>query len=258
MTKLIGIHSVREALAAGRPLERVIVAQGRHGDRIAEIIELARQRGVPVRFEDRERLDRLAESRHHQGVVGFGAAKAVLEIEELIARAHQPGLIVLLDGVEDPRNLGAVVRTALAAGADGLVIPERRSAGLTDTVAQTAAGALEYLPVARVKNLARALEELKTANYWLVGLDERAEKRYTEIDYRAPVGLVLGGEGAGLHELTRKRCDWLVRIPTVGPVRSLNASVAAAVALFEVARQRAETGSREAPRATPAGGAPNT
>lgn len=245
VTKLIGIHSVREALAAGRPLERVIVAQGRHGDRIAEIVELARRRGVPVRFEDRDRLDRLAESRHHQGVVGFGAAKAALAIEELLARARRPGLLVLLDGVEDPRNLGAIIRTALAAGADGLVIPERRAAGLTDTVSQTAAGALEYLPVARVKNLARALEALKAANYWLVGLDERAEKSYTEIDYRTPVGLVLGGEGAGLHELTRKHCDWLVRIPTVGPVRSLNASVAAAVALFEAVRQRAETGRKK-------------
>lgn len=239
MTKLIGIHAVREALAAGRPLERVIVAHGRHGERIEEIIELARRRGVPVRFESRERLDRLAETAHHQGVVGLAGAKAALALEDLIEQARRPGLIVLLDGVEDPRNLGAIVRTALASGADGLVIPERRAAGLTGTVAQTAAGALEHLPVARVKNLARAMEELKASSYWLVGLDERAEKRHTEIDCTGPIGLVLGGEGKGLHELTRKQCDWLVSIPTVGPVRSLNVSVAAGVVLFEVVRQRA-------------------
>ncbi len=239
MTKLVGIHAVREALAGGRALERVVVAQGRHGERIEEIVELARRRGVPVRFEAREQLERLAGGGHHQGVVALAAAKGALDIEELLERARRPGLIVLLDGVEDPRNLGAIVRTALAAGADGLVIPERRAAGLTETVAQTAAGALEHLPVARVKNLARAMEELKASNYWLVGLDERAEERHTGIDYTGSVGLVLGGEGKGLHELTRKQCDWLVSIPTEGPVRSLNVSVAAGVVLFEVVRQRA-------------------
>jgi 23S rRNA (guanosine2251-2'-O)-methyltransferase len=238
MAKLTGIHAVREALASGRALERVVVSHGRHGERIEEIIELARQRGVPVRFEGREQLDRLAEGAHHQGVVAMAAAKGALALEDVLARAHPPGLVVLVDGVEDPRNLGAIVRTALAAGADGIVIPERRAAGLTETVAQTAAGALEHLPVARVKNLARAMEELKSANYWLVGLDERAEERYTRIDYTGSVGLVVGGEGKGLHELTRKQCDWLVSIPTVGPVRSLNVSVAAGVVLFEVVRQR--------------------
>jgi 23S rRNA (guanosine2251-2'-O)-methyltransferase len=240
MNKLIGIHAVREALAAGAVLERVVVAQGRHGERIEEIIELARRRGVPVRFENRQQLDRLAGSSHHQGVVALAAAKGAWELEDLLERAQRPGLIVLLDGVEDPRNLGAIVRTALAAGADGLVIPERRAAGLTETVAQTAAGALEHLPVARVKNLVRAMEQLKASNYWLVGLDERAAERHTGIDYTASIALVLGGEGKGLHELTRKQCDWLVSIPTVGPVRSLNVSVAAGVVLFEVVRQRME------------------
>ena len=238
MTKLTGIHAVREALASGRALERVVVAHGRRGERIEEIIELARRRGVPVRFENREQLDRLAEGAHHQGVMALAAAKGAMALEDVLASARRPGLIVLVDGVEDPRNLGAIVRTALAAGADGLVIPERRAAGLTETVAQTAAGALEHLPVARVKNLARALEQLKEANYWLVGLDERAEERYTAIDFSGSIGLVLGGEGKGLHELTRKQCDWLVSIPTVGPVRSLNVSVAAGVVLFEVVRQR--------------------
>ena len=144
----------------------------------------------------------------------------------------------MLDGVEDPHNLGAVIRTALAAGAHGVVIPERRAAGLTDTVARASAGALAHLAVAKVTNLARTMEELKEAGYWLVGLDEQAEKNYTEVDYGSPVAVVLGGEGKGLHELTRKRCDFVVSLPTRGPVKSLNVSVAAGVVLFEVLRQR--------------------
>ena len=147
-------------------------------------------------------------------------------------------MIVLLDGVEDPHNLGAIVRTALAAGAHGVVIPERRAAGLTDTVARASAGALAHLPVAKVTNLVRTMEALKEAGYWLVGLDERADKNYTEVDYTSPTGIVLGGEGGGLHELTRKRCDFVVSLPTAGPVKSLNVSVASGVVLFEALRQR--------------------
>jgi len=143
-----------------------------------------------------------------------------------------------LDGVEDPHNLGAVIRTALAAGAHGVVIPERRAAGLTDTVARASAGALAHLPVAKVTNLVRTMEKLKEAGYWLVGLDEQGEKSYAEVDYSSPVGIVLGSEGRGLHELTRKRCDFVVSLPTTGPVKSLNVSVAAGVVLFEALRQR--------------------
>jgi 23S rRNA (guanosine2251-2'-O)-methyltransferase len=242
MDRLIGIHAVREALVAGRPLERIVIARGRHGNRFEELIELARQRGVSVRFEDRAQIDRLAGSGQHQGVVALVAAKQASDLEDLIARGaareNGKGFLVLLDGVEDPHNLGAVVRTALAAGADGVVIPERRAAGLTETVARVSAGALAHVSVARVKNLARAMEELKEAGYWLVGLDERAEKNYTGADFTGPIGIVLGSEGEGLHELTRKRCDFLVSIPTAGPVRSLNVSVAAGVVLFEVVRQR--------------------
>jgi 23S rRNA (guanosine2251-2'-O)-methyltransferase len=145
---------------------------------------------------------------------------------------------VLLDGVEDPHNLGAIIRTALAAGAHGVIIPERRAAGLTDTVARVSAGALAHLPVAKVTNLVRSMEELKDAGYWLVGLDEHAHRSYTEVDYTSPTGIVLGGEGGGLHELTRKRCDFIVSLPTTGPVKSLNVSVASGVVLFEALRQR--------------------
>jgi 23S rRNA (guanosine2251-2'-O)-methyltransferase len=241
MDRLTGIHAVREALEAARPLDRIVIAKGRQDTRTEEIVQLARKQGVPVRFEDRGQLDRLANSKDHQGVVALAAARGASSLEEIIgsAKASQRGLIVLLDGVEDPHNLGAIVRTALAAGAHGVVIPERRAAGLTDTVSRASAGALSHLPVAKVTNLVRTMEELKEAGYWLIGLDEHAEQSYTHVDYNTPVGIVLGGEGQGLHELTRRRCDFLVSLPTTGPVKSLNVSVATGVVLFEVLRQRA-------------------
>jgi 23S rRNA (guanosine2251-2'-O)-methyltransferase len=243
MDKLTGIHAVKEALEARRPIDRIAIAKGRQDTRVEEIVQLARKQGVPVRFEDRGQLDRLANSKDHQGVVALAAARAAASLEGILANANgtghgQLGLIVLLDGVEDPHNLGAIVRTALAAGAHGVVIPERRAAGLTDTVARASAGALAHLPVAKVTNLVRTMEELKEAGYWLVGLDERGDKNYTEVDYTSPVGIVLGSEGQGLHELTRKRCDFVVSLPTTGPVKSLNVSVAAGVVLFEALRQR--------------------
>ena len=242
MDKLTGIHAVREALEAGRAFDRILIAKGRQDTRVEEIVQLARGRDIAVRFEDRGQLDRLAATKDHQGVVALVAARAPSSLDEIIAHANKEnsgaGLIVLLDGVEDPHNLGAVIRTALAAGAHGVVIPERRAAGLTDTVARASAGALAHLPVAKVTNLVRAMEELKEAGYWLVGLDEEGEKSYTEVDYTTPTGLVLGGEGKGLHDLTRKRCDFVVSLPTTGPVKSLNVSVATGVVLFEAIRQR--------------------
>jgi len=238
MNWLTGFHAVEEALAAGRALDRIVIARGRHGERVEAVVQLARSKSVPVRFEDRLQIDRLAGTREHQGIAALAAAKPALELEDLLAAKTPQGLLVLLDGIEDPHNLGAIVRTSLAAGANGVVIPERRAAGLTDTVERASAGALAHLPVARVKNLVRAMEDMKEAGYWLIGLDERDEKKYTEADFSGQVGIVLGGEGEGLHELTRKRCDFLVSIPTCGPVRSLNVSVAAGVVLFEVVRQR--------------------
>jgi 23S rRNA (guanosine2251-2'-O)-methyltransferase len=244
MDRLTGIHAVREALEAGKPFDRIVIARGRQDTRVEEIIQLAREQNIPVRFEDRGQLDRLAGSRDHQGVVALAAVRAAATLEDILALANKgadhgsKGLIVLLDGVEDPHNLGAIIRTALAAGAHGVVTPERRAAGLTDTVARASAGAIAHLPVAKVTNLAQTMEELKEAGYWLVGLDERADKSYTDVDYKSPVGIVLGGEGQGLHDLTRKRCDFVVKLPTTGPVKSLNVSVAAGVVLFEALRQR--------------------
>jgi len=244
MDRLTGIHAVKEALEAGRAFDRIVIARGRQDTRVEQIVQLARERNISVRFEDRSQLDRLADSKDHQGVVALAAPRAAATLDEILTVANagaghgSKGLIVLLDGVEDPHNLGAIIRTALAAGVHGVVIPERRAAGLTDTVARASAGALSHLAVAKVINLARTMEELKEAGYWLIGLDEEADKSYTDADYTSPVGIVLGGEGKGLHELTRKRCDFVVSLPTSGPVKSLNVSVAAGVVLFEVLRQR--------------------
>jgi len=238
MSNLLGVHVVEEALRAGRPLDRIVIARGRHGTRMEEIVNRARQQGVPVRFEDRSQLDRLAGSREHQGVVAVAASRAAMAIEDLLTKKPNNSVLVLLDGVEDPHNVGAIVRTALAAGADGLVIPERRAAGLTETVARASAGALEHLRVARVTNLVRAMEQLKETGYWLVGLDESAKQNYTEMDFTGSVGIVLGGEGKGLHEQVRKHCDLLVRIPIAGKIFSLNVSVAAGVVLFDWRRKK--------------------
>ena len=230
MAVLAGIHPITEALRAKHPLDRILIAKGAGGPRLQQIIDLARQAAVPVRFEERGALDRLAGTPAHQGAVALGSAKRYTELEEVLPRAR---MLVVLDGVEDPHNLGAIIRTAHAAGAAGLVIPERRAAGLTDVVAKAAAGALEYLPVIRVGNLNRTLEQLKEQGYWIYGLDERGTQDYHQVDYAAPAVLVLGGEGKGLHEQVRKHCDVLVRIPMAGKISSLNVSVAAGVVLFD-------------------------
>jgi 23S rRNA (guanosine2251-2'-O)-methyltransferase len=232
---LCGINPVVEALRAARPLERVLVAQGAGGPRLQEIIDLARRQSIPVRFEPRNALERLAGTSAHQGVIALGSAKKYAGLEEL-----QGGeLLVVLDGVEDPHNLGAIIRTAHAAGASAVVIPERRAVGVTDVVAKAAAGALEHLPIVRVGNINRALEDLKERGYWIYGLDERGPEDYARVQYGAPAALVFGGEGHGLHEQVRKHCDLLVRIPVAGKISSLNVSVAAGVVLFEWKRRRA-------------------
>lgn len=238
MAILAGVHPVLEALRAGRAIERIVVARGASSARLQEIIERSRSAGIPVRFEAREVLDRMTADAHHQGVVAVAAARRYASLEDLLGGA--PPLVVL-DGVEDPHNLGAIIRTAHAAGAGGVIVPERRSAGLSPTVAKAAAGALEYLPVARVVNLNRALEKLKESGYWIYGLDERGEHAYDRLDYSERAVFVLGGEGRGLHEQVRKRCDFLVRIPTAGAIGSLNVSVAAGIVLFEWRRQRAQS-----------------
>jgi 23S rRNA (guanosine2251-2'-O)-methyltransferase len=234
MSILSGIHPVAEALRSNHPLDRILIARGAGGPRLQEIVELARHASVAVRFEPRSALDRLAGTPAHQGVVALGAARKYVDLDVVAGT----GMLVILDGVEDPHNLGAIVRTAHAAGAAGIVIPERRAAGLTDVAAKAAAGALEHLPVARVTNVNRTLEELKRRGYWIYGLDERGAESCGRIDYAAPAAFVLGGEGKGLHEQVRAHCDVLVRIPMSGKIASLNVSVAAGVVLFDWKRRK--------------------
>jgi len=234
MSVLAGIHPVREALAAGRPIDRVLVARGAGGPRVQEIIELCRKRNIAVRFEPREALDRVANGAAHQGVVALGAAHGYADYESSIKGAQ---LVVLLDGVEDPHNLGAIVRTAHASGANAILIPDRRAAGLTETVAKAAAGALEHIPVVRIGNVSQTLQDLKKSHFWIYGVDERGEELYSNVDFARPTVFVLGGEGHGLHQQVRKHCDAVVRIPMAGAISSLNVSVAAGVVLFEWRRK---------------------
>lgn len=236
MSVIAGIHAVREALKTGRELEAVVVAKGAAGPRIQEIIDLARATGVRLRFEPRAQLDRAATTAAHQGVVAFAGSFPLAKLDDI---GPDTRLVVALDGVEDPHNLGAIARTAHAAGASALILPDRRSAGITDTALKAAAGALEYLTVVSVVNLNRTLEELKERGFWIYGLDERGDHAYDRIEFIEPTVLVLGSEGRGLHQQVRKNCDALVRIPLVGHIPSLNVSVAAGIVLFEWKRRTA-------------------
>jgi len=251
MDVVFGIHAVEEAMRArSRSLDHVEVARERHDQRLQSVIDLAREEGVTVRFVPREQLDRLARSKAHQGAVAVVAAKEYVGLDRLFSNNSGQSFILVLDGIEDPHNLGALIRTADGAGASGVVIPERRSAAVNATVAKTSAGASEHVKIARVVNLARALDELKERNVWIVGLDERGEKTYDELDYNMDCSIVLGAEGNGLHDLIRKKCDYLVSIPMAGKVPSLNVSVAGAVVMYEVARQRrtkAQSSTEETP-----------
>jgi 23S rRNA (guanosine2251-2'-O)-methyltransferase len=244
-SQLFGVQPVLEALRAGRrPVERLTIAEGVHERRLDEIFELARRDGIPIRRAPRAELQRLVGGAFHQGVVATIAAAryhpADKLLDELAARVgtDDPPLVVVLDGVEDPRNLGAVIRTVECVGGHGVFVPERRAAGLTETAAKAAAGALEYVPVARAANVSRLVDELKERGVWTVGTAVDADVSYTEWDWTQPCALLLGGEGEGLRRLVREHCDALVRIPMRGRVESLNVSVAAGVVLFEALRQR--------------------
>ncbi len=240
MNILYGINTVTEALKArGRNFEWIGVAKERKDIRLRRVIDECRKIGVPVRVLSREELDEIAGNAAHQGLVAATSAKQYSDLDDIVAsRRGEHSLIVVLDGVEDPHNLGAILRTADAAGADGVVIPERRSAAVTAAVAKVSAGASEHLPIAKVTNISRALEELKEKDLWVVGLDERGEQTYDAVDYKMHCAIALGAEGKGLHDLVRKHCDFLVSIPMLGQVPSLNVSVASGVVLYEVVRQR--------------------
>lgn len=243
--RVYGVSPVLEVLRANaRPIDRITIVEGAHESRFRELFEIARERRIPVRRAPRAELQRIAGEANHQGVIAQVAAARYASAEELLdALAARVGteeepLALALDGVEDPRNLGAIIRTAECAGAHGVFVPERRAAGLTETAAKASAGALEYVKVARATNLARLQEDLKERGVWTVGAAAEGVMEYTEWDWTQPCALFLGSEGEGLRRLLRERCDALVRIPLRGRIESLNVSVAAGVILYEAVRQR--------------------
>jgi len=237
---IYGIIAVVEALRSrGRSIQYVAVARERRDDRVQGVIEAARTAGVMVRLLPREQVSKVAGTDLHQGVVAVGGGRAYADLDELLEhRRGEFAFVAVLDGIEDPHNLGAILRTADAAGADGVVIPERRAAGVTGAVAKASAGASEHVRIARVTNIARTLDDLKQRNVWIVGLDERGDRSYDAVDFRMDCALVLGAEGRGLHDLVRRKCDFVVSIPMLGEVPSLNVSVAAGVVMYEMVRQR--------------------
>jgi 23S rRNA (guanosine2251-2'-O)-methyltransferase len=256
MEVLYGLHPVEEALKAGRRrFDHVLVARERDDLRMERLVAQCKEAGVRVRQESREQLTLVAQTPAHQGVVAYVRPQEALSIEDLFApdpgaKAGAARLLLALDGVEDPQNLGALLRVADGAGVDGIVLTERRSAPLSPVAVKASAGAAEHLRVARVVNLVRALEELKRQNLWIIGLDERGETDYDQFDLTGNCVLVLGREGAGLHDLVRRTCDHLLRIPMAGGVNSLNVSAAGAVVLYEAFRQR-RNAARVAPSSAP-------
>lgn len=235
---ILGVHPVYEALVRGdRPIDRIHIRRGSLSGKVRRILELAESRGIPVRREDGDRLDRASGGRPHQGVMALaGGAPATVPLSELVG-APDP-LILVLDLVQDPQNLGAMIRTAETAGATGVVVTERRSAPLSPAVARASAGAIEHVAIHRAGNLVAAIREMKSQGIWIVGVDPKGESLWTEFDYRVPVALVVGGEHRGIRRLVRESCDARVRLPLGGRVESLNVSVAAGIVLFEAVRQR--------------------
>lgn len=239
MDILYGRNPVLEALRSGRGVRKIVVADGvRPEARLDEILALAEERGITVESSPRRRLDDIAHTEHHQGVAGYFHSRPPLGLDQLLETAKPPALLLCLDGIQDPQNLGALARTAEAVGADGLVVPKHRAAPLTAAAAKAAAGATEHVPLVTVSNLAQALQRMGDAGIWRVGLAGDGDRRYDELDYTVPVAIVVGAEGAGMRPLTRRHCDEVARLPMVGRVSSLNAGAAGAAILYEAFRQR--------------------
>ncbi|MTI80717.1 MAG: 23S rRNA (guanosine(2251)-2'-O)-methyltransferase RlmB [Firmicutes bacterium] len=236
---IAGRNAVREALRSGRTINKIMLAQGSKNGSIKEVVSLAKDSKIPVQNVERKHLDKIASGMQHQGVVAVAAAKDYTDFDDLLDAAEQQGqpFLVLLDEINDPHNLGAIIRTADAAGADGVIIPRRRSVQLTPTVAKASAGAVEHVPVARVTNLSQTIKKLQDRGVWVVGADMDGEL-YWNASLDGPIALVIGGEGKGLGRLVKESCDAVVKVPMSGKVNSLNASVASALLTYEVVRQR--------------------
>ncbi len=241
MDKIEGRNPVIEALKAGREIDKIFIAKGAAEGSIKKIIGMAKEKGIPVQNVERNKLNEISESDNHQGIIAMAAAHEYSSLEDIIEASKgkdKAPFILLLDEIMDPHNLGSIMRTADAVGVDGIIIPKRRSVGLTAVVAKTSAGAIEYVPVAKVSNLSQAIDKLKEAGFWVAGADAAGEQAHYEANLGGPIALVIGNEGEGISRLIREKCDFLVNIPMVGNVSSLNASVAAAVFMYEVLRQR--------------------
>ncbi|MFN8007045.1 MAG: 23S rRNA (guanosine(2251)-2'-O)-methyltransferase RlmB [Terriglobia bacterium] len=237
--ELYGVHTVLECLKSGtRTIEKIYIQKTASGRGQAEILRLCREKGIPFRLEPSVFFERRTHGASHQGVLAVCSAQKYTDIEDILPTLSASPTVVILDSIEDPRNLGAILRTCAASGVDGVIVPKDHSSGLTSTVAKTSAGALDYIPVVRVANLVNAMKVLKEKGVWIVGIETGQPKHYAEMDYRMPLALVFGNEGKGMRRLVRENCDFLASIPTPGKIHSLNVSVAAGIVLYEVLRQR--------------------
>lgn len=238
---IIGRNAVMEALKSGRSINKILLAKGERQGSIKEVIALAKDLKLVIQEVEMKKLDEMASGLRHQGVIAYVAPVEYVEIEDILEKAHelnQPPFIVLLDELEDPHNLGAILRTADAAGVHGVLIPKRRNCQLSATVAKTSAGAVEYVPVARIGNIAQTIKELKKQGLWVVGADMDGDKEYYNADLTGPMVLVVGSEGKGIGRLVKEQCDFIVKIPMAGKINSLNASVAASILMYESLKQR--------------------
>ena len=237
-----GKNPVIELLKAGHPIDKILLADNiKPGDTVTEILRLAKVKGIPVERVARHIIDKQSVTGANQGVIAYAAVKEYVSLNDLLAisaEKNEPPLYAILDGIEDPQNLGSILRTAYASGIHGVIIRERRAAGLTATVAKASAGAVWYMPVASVSSIAGAIETLKKNNLWVIGIDRSGEVEYSQMDFKSPTAIVIGSEGKGLSELVRKRCDFMAHIPMRGEITSLNASVAAALVMYEAFEQR--------------------
>ncbi|NLL06714.1 MAG: 23S rRNA (guanosine(2251)-2'-O)-methyltransferase RlmB [Clostridiaceae bacterium] len=239
--KLEGRNSVLEAIKSNRTINKILVSKGDKEGSIKQIIALAREKGIIVQETDRTSLDKISTTHAHQGVIAFVSVKDYVEVEDILESAKAKGeapFIILLDGITDPHNLGSILRTANAVGAHGVVIPKRRAIGLTAAVSKASAGAIEYVPVARVTNLSQTIEYLKEQSLWVVGTDQTGEKSFYDIDMKGPIALVIGSEGEGMGKLVSEKCDFVVNLPMKGQISSLNAAVAGAIVMYEILKQR--------------------
>ncbi len=237
---IIGRNAVTEALKSGRSIDSLMVAQGERGGSVGKIIAQCRDRGIVVKETDRRKLDKICGGENHQGVAAWAAVHEYSSVEDILENAkskNESPFVIICDEIEDPHNLGAIIRTADACGAHGIIIPKRRGVALTYAVGKVSAGAVEYVPVARVANLASTIEELKEKGFWVYGADMDG-KRWDEQDYTGSVALVVGSEGKGISRLIREKCDFIVSLPMKGKINSLNASVAAGILMYEIAKHR--------------------